>query len=221
MRRPAGKVKRALRARKLHRARDRGWIARPARCCHVSSPKPARVKGKPGVVPAFRSSLRQFRSPDGAQRNPGTKYPVAPPPRISLRSIRATKKERRKRNAGKRGPSSAPCDAARACGGALVCRRSTAVLARGSISSQRLDFRPGFLGRGLYGRYPPSPVPVQGCTSHPGHGAGRRDAQAARERTANPPAGTALAATARCAPAPRPSRSEDCEVSSTETIVKR
>ena len=28
-------------------------------------------------------------------------------------------------------------------------------------SSLRLSFRPGFLGRGLYGRYPPSPVPVQ------------------------------------------------------------
>jgi len=40
-------------------------------------------------------------------------------------------------------------------------------------SSQRLGFRPGFLGLGLNGRYPPSPVPVQGCTSHPGHNAGR------------------------------------------------
>ena len=44
---------------------------------------------------------------------------------------------------------------------------------KGIISSQRLSFRPGFLGRGLIGRYPPSPVPVQGCTSHPGHRAGR------------------------------------------------
>ena len=64
---------------------------------------------------------------------------------------------------------------------------------KGIIPSQRLGFRPGFLGRGLHGRYPPSPVPVQGCTSHPGHNAGRHDAQAARERTANPPAGTAPA----------------------------
>jgi hypothetical protein len=40
-------------------------------------------------------------------------------------------------------------------------------------SSQRLGFRPGFLGRGPHGRYPASPVPVQGCTSHPGHHAGR------------------------------------------------
>jgi hypothetical protein len=43
---------------------------------------------------------------------------------------------------------------------------------KGIIPSQRLSFRPGFLGRGLNGRYPPSPVPVQGCTSHPGHSAG-------------------------------------------------
>jgi hypothetical protein len=33
-----------------------------------------------------------FRSPDGAQRNPGTTLPLAPLPRIALRSIRATKK---------------------------------------------------------------------------------------------------------------------------------
>jgi hypothetical protein len=43
---------------------------------------------------------------------------------------------------------------------------------KGIIPSQRLSFRPGFLGRGLNGRYPPSPVPVQGCTSRPGHRAG-------------------------------------------------
>jgi hypothetical protein len=82
---------------------------------------------------------------------------------------------------------------ARADRSALTCRRSTAALAQGSIPSRGLSFRPGFLGRGLHGRYPPSPVPVQGSTSHPGHNAGRHDAQAARERTANPPAGTAPA----------------------------
>jgi hypothetical protein len=43
---------------------------------------------------------------------------------------------------------------------------------KGIIPSQRLSFRPGFLGRGLNGRYPPSPVPVQGSTSRPGHSAG-------------------------------------------------
>jgi hypothetical protein len=77
--------------------------------------------------------------------------------------------------------------------------------ARGEYSSPRLSFRPGFLGRGLNGRYPPSPVPVQGCTSHPGHNAGRHDAQAAREQAANQPAGTALAPMTQCASAPCPS----------------
>src|SRR5580698_6355387 len=43
---------------------------------------------------------------------------------------------------------------------------------KGIIQSQRLSFRPGFLGRGLHGRYPPSPVPVQGSTSRPGRNAG-------------------------------------------------
>jgi hypothetical protein len=103
---------------------------------------------------------------------------------------------------------------------AHACRRSTAALTQGSISSQRLSFRPGFLGRGLHGRYPPSPVPVQGCTSHPGHNAGRHDAQAAREQAANPPAGTALAPMTRCASAPCPSRSEDCDVTGIGTSVK-
>jgi hypothetical protein len=63
--------------------------------------------------------------------------------------------------------------AARAQRSAHACRRSTTALTQGSTSSQRLGFRPGFLGRGLRGRYPPSPVPVQRCTSHPGHNAGR------------------------------------------------
>ena len=91
---------------------------------------------------------------------------------------------------------------------------------KGIIPSQRLSFRPGFLGRGLNGRYPPSPVPVQGCTSHPGRNAGRHDTQAAREQAANPPAGTALAPMTRCASAPRPSMSEDCEVTVIGTYVK-
>ncbi len=84
------------------------------------------------------------------------------------------------------------------CGSRLMKARSSdgvppRLSPKGIIPSQRLGFRPGFLGRGLHGRYPPSPVPVQGCTSHPGHNAGRHDAQAAREQHAKPPAGTAPA----------------------------
>jgi hypothetical protein len=99
------------------------------------------------------------------------------------------------------------------CGSRLAARSLGGVPPRlspkGIIPSQRLSFRPGFPGRGLHGRYPPSAVSVQGCTSHPGHNAGRHDAQAARERTANPPAGTALAPMTRYASAPCPSMSED------------
>jgi hypothetical protein len=92
---------------------------------------------------------------------------------------------------------------------------------KGIIPSQRLSFRPGFLGRGLHGRYPPSPVPVQGSTSHPGRNAGRHDTQAARKRTANPPAGTALAPMTRCASVSCPSLERDCSVTEVRTIVKR
>ena len=46
------------------------------------------------------------------------------------------------------------------------------------------------------------------------------DTQAAREQPAKPPAGTALAPMTRCASAPRPSRSEDCDVTGRETDVK-
>src|ERR1700724_3361208 len=46
------------------------------------------------------------------------------------------------------------------------------------------------------------------------------DTQAAREQTANPPAGTALAPMTRCASAPCPSMSEDANVTGMETDVK-
>ena len=74
----------------------------------------------------------------------------------------------------------------------------------GIIPSQRLSFRPGFLGRGLHGRYPPSPVPVPGSTSHPGRNAGRHDAQAARGQAANPPRGHRPRSTSRLASGRRP-----------------
>jgi hypothetical protein len=84
------------------------------------------------------------------------------------------------------------------CGARLMMARSSdgvppRLSPEGIIPSQRLGFRPGFLGRGLNGCYPPSPVPVQGSTSHPGRNAGRHDTQAAREQRAKPLAGTAPA----------------------------
>jgi hypothetical protein len=110
------------------------------------------------------------------------------------------------------------------CGSRLAARSFVGVPPRlspqGIIPSQRLSFRPGFLGLGLNGRYPPSPVPVQGSTSHPGRNAGRHDAQAAREQAANPPAGTALAPMTRCASAPCPSLERGLCVTAMETNVK-
>src|SRR3984957_2283078 len=51
------------------------------------------------------------------------------------------------------------------CGSRLARRARPSAFHRGSrqreSSSLRLSFRPGFRGRGLNGRYPPSPVPVQ------------------------------------------------------------
>jgi hypothetical protein len=137
-----------------------------------------------GWLPAFRSSVTPV-SPDQASRikiNEGSGTPANAghqPPHLAMR---------------------------RALYGARTLVGVPPRLSpKGIIPSQRLSFRPGFLGRGLNGRYPPSPVPVQGCTSHPGRNAGRHDAQAAREQAANPPAGTALAPMTRCASAPCPS----------------
>jgi hypothetical protein len=53
-------------------------------------------------------------------------------------------------------------------------------------SSLRLSSRPCFLGRGLNGCYPPSPVPAQGNTPRPGHSAGGLMPEAARGRSVWP-----------------------------------
>jgi hypothetical protein len=61
---------------------------------------------------------------------------------------------------------------ARSCGARTLDGVPPRLSPKGIIPSQRLSFRPGFLGRGLNGRYPPSPVPVQGSTSRPGRNVG-------------------------------------------------
>src|ERR1700685_3528649 len=76
------------------------------------------------------------------------------------------------------------------------------------------------MGRGLHGRYPPSPVPVQGSTSRPGHNAGGLIPK---------PPGSRLQTRPRAPPSlPRRDvpprhvlhRSEDCDVTATVTDVK-
>ena len=173
------------------------------------SAKPVRYKERAGVGPAFRSSVTRFRRfvarierSEIRERRSGS---VAAP------GFRFAQPGLRRINEGSGTPANAgPQPPHLAMRLALFAARSFVgvpprLSPKGIIPSQRLSFRPGFLGRGLNGRYPPSPVPVQGCTSHPGRNAGRHDAQAAREQAANPPAGTALAPMTRCASAPCPS----------------
>ena len=179
------------------------------------------VQRKSGVGPGFLSSVTRFRSPDEAKRNPGTTSPASRPPglRFAPSGLRNKMKEAERRQTQGHNRRILRCGA-RPFGARTLDGVPPRLSPKGIIPSQRLSFRPGFLGRGLHGRYPPSPVPVQGCTSHPGHNAGRHDAQAAREQAANPPAGTALAPMTRCASAPRPSMSEDDGVTIMGTNVK-
>ncbi len=200
-----------------------GGASRAARDSLDLQDEPGSALRKSGVGPGFRSSVTPVSSfvarMSGAIS--GNDISAPRPPRVSLRSIRATKKmkeaERRQTLGNNR--RILRCGA-RPFGARTLAGVPPRLSPKGVIPSQRLSFRPGFLGRGLNGRYPPSPVPVQGCTSRPGHNAGRHDTQAAREQPAKPPAGTALAPMTRCASAPCPSRSEDCEVTGIGTSVK-
>jgi hypothetical protein len=187
--------------------------------------EPGSALRKSGVGPGFRLRLRGFRRfvawikrSKIRERRSGS---VAAP---GFRSAQpGLRKKGRKRNAGKRRVTNRRilrCGA-RPFGARTLDGVPPRLSPKGIIPSQRLSFRPGFLGRGLHGRYPPSPVPVQGSTSHPGRNAGRHDTQAARKRTANPPAGTALAPMTRCASVSCPSLERDCSVTEVRTIVKR
>ena len=170
-----------------------GAASRAARDSLDLPDEPGSTLRKPGVGPGFRLHLRRFRIPLGLTAWASLR---SAPPYINEGSGTPA-------NAGHQPPHQAT---RRALNGARTLAGVPPRLSpKGIIPSQRLSFRPGFLGLGLHGRYPPSPVPVQGCTSHPGRNAGRHDAQAAREQTANPPAGTALAPMTRCASAPCPS----------------
>jgi hypothetical protein len=161
------------------------------------------------VGPVFLSSVRPvspFRSPDKRSDIRERWCGFAAVSRVSLRSpgLRTKMKDAERRQTQGNHRRILRCGA-RPFGARTLAGVPPRLSPKGIIPSQRLSFRPGFLGRGLHGRYPPSPVPVQGSTSHPGHNAGRHDAQAAREQPAKPPAGTALAPMTRCASAPCPS----------------
>jgi hypothetical protein len=186
-----------------------GGASRAARDSLDLQCEPGSALRKSGVVPGFRSSVTRFRRfvawierSEIRERRSGS---------IAAPGFRSAQPGLRNKFEGSGTPANAdPHPPHLAMRLALFTARSFVgvpprLSPKGIIPSQRLSFRPGFLGLGLNGRYPPSPVPVQGCTSHPGHNAGRHDAQAAREQAANPPAGTALAPMTRCASASCPS----------------
>jgi hypothetical protein len=89
--------------------------------------------------------------------------------------------------------------------GALAFRRSTAALAE--VSRPRLfDFRPGFLGRGSRRRYPPCACPSPAAAPRtPAVIPADMMPEAARERFARPPAGTAPTPHLQIASGMRPS----------------
>ena len=92
--------------------------------------------------------------------------PLRYPPLATCFCLPSNKKGRR--NAGKRRvTTAASCDAARA----LLERARLTAFHHGSHLEEyfipKVSFRPGFLGRGPNGRYPPSPVPVQGAPPIP------------------------------------------------------
>jgi hypothetical protein len=98
-----------------------------------------------------RYGKEEISSPDGAKRNPGTMVRLDRSSRISLRSIRATKKEEKIKEAERRETRiqrTASSDAARAERSALASRRSTTALAA-ATERRRSAPAPHFLGPGV------------------------------------------------------------------------
>ena len=135
-------------------------LSTPPPPCFACSPSPALRAGadkhhrsRGALAPEFCKR----RSPDGAQRNPGTHRSLNSDP--GLRSAPSGLQNKGKRNAGRRMVTlSASTDAARVQRDALACRRSTAALARG-LSPLSLSSRPGFLRRGGTQRHAKAPQP--------------------------------------------------------------
>jgi hypothetical protein len=173
------------------------------------------ARGKEGVVPAFRCAYARFAKPSlrGAKRrsNPGPRHCTG------LLRFARNDENKRKRNADRRMVSS--CRAADTAAHPARCAHLSA-FHRGScqreISSPRLCFRPCFLGRGgaptcdspFRGQHRTQFVRVLPATDlsqsseaprAPVRSAGRLMPEAARERIAIPPAGTALAPIPRLA----------------------
>ena len=147
----------------------------------------ARAFSQRCVRASFANSTFQTatdRSPDGAERNPGTIETLHARSRISLRSIRATKQRKKgRRNAGRRRVHCPARNGARLAprssglrrpplAGALACRRSTAALA--AASQRRRSVPDALPGTRLRRRALPAPAcPSPAAKPQTGHDAGR------------------------------------------------
>src|SRR5580704_3101352 len=179
-----------------------GGASRAARDSLDLHDEPGSAWRKSGVGPGFRSSVTGFRRfvariERSEIRERWSGSVAAPGFRCAQPGLRRKLKEAERRQTQGNHRRILRCGA-RSYGARTLAGVPPRLSPKGIIPSQRLSFRPGFLGRGLYGRYPPSPVPVQGCTSHPGHRAGRLMPKPPGSASDEPPpAGTALAPASR------------------------
>ena len=166
----------------------RAAASRAARDSFDLRREPGSALTKSGVGPGFRFRLRRFRrfvawiEPTGPARSGRPDDRLREIRERSFGSTAAPGFRSAQPGLRKNEGSGTPANAgyhrrilrcgARPFGARTLAGVPPRLSPKGIIPSQRLSFRPGFRGRGLNGRYPPSPVPVQGCTSRPGHNAG-------------------------------------------------
>jgi hypothetical protein len=187
-----------------------GGASRAARDSFDLHDEPGSALRKSGVVPGFRLRLRGIRRfVAWIERSEiwERRFGSIAAPGFRFAQPRLRRRRRRKRNAGKRWvATAASCDAARA----FLERARLTAFHHGSHPREYLIPKAQLQAR-LPGTWSARALPAFACPSPGMHLPSRSycreaDTQAARERTANPPAGTALAPTTRCASAPCPSK---------------
>ena len=168
------------------RGRVRGPLGRARHCGKVctASIQPRRSESRRGpltLVRSARSTSPRTRgevkcAPSFSQRDPRRSF-IHGEVRIGKVRLRSSTtrhllfpsftKEERRQNADRRRSNRRACTRRALSGARTPVGVPPRLSPKGIIPSQRLGFRPGFLGRGLNGRYPPSPVPVQGAPPTP------------------------------------------------------
>ena len=148
-----------------------GGASRAARDSLDLQCEPGSALRKSGVVPGFQSSVTRFRRfvawierSEIRERRFGST--AAPGFRSAQPGLRNKLKEAERRQTPGNNRRILRCGA-RPFGARTPDGVPPRLSPKGIIPSQRLGFRPGFLGLGLNGRYPPSPVPVQGAPPTP------------------------------------------------------